>query len=354
MPAKDNFVTLPVYVRADGCIGLGTKVTCDGFAVDVPIRIQTHVHYDHLTNFDRSKGAQKRIVMSEATYALLVAEGNADLPYRSSQILRLPADGNFYNVEDVRVALFPSGHMIGGVMAVVEENGCKVAYTSDFSWPLTKYPTDIHTLIIDATYGNPAYRRNYNEDEIVSDLIEIVTEKARGGPVIITGHRGRLQSAASIFSSYGNLPLLLSDSVAKTFDVYAKYSGISLDRAFSFRSMEGRRIAKEGNPFIGFIEARDRVESVSFHDATRILLSAYMVPKQDPVLFHSSGLIRIALTDHADFQGTIELVKAINPQKVIADGSRGGDAEALSSYINSELRIFATAETLPVGPLWGQ
>ena len=60
-----------VDVLASGAVCLGSKVVCDGFAEGYPFRVQTHIHDDHMGEFDKSKGFQD-FLMSPETYALLV------------------------------------------------------------------------------------------------------------------------------------------------------------------------------------------------------------------------------------------------------------------------------------------
>ena len=72
-----------INVSGSGAVMLDNVVACDGFINDYPIRVQTHVHDDHMYGFDSSKGRQN-ILMSEATLDLLIAEFNADIPYRSN------------------------------------------------------------------------------------------------------------------------------------------------------------------------------------------------------------------------------------------------------------------------------
>ena len=72
---------MKINVSASGAVILGDVVSCDGFFVDYPIRVQTHVHKDHMYGFIRSKGRQD-IFMSQPTHELLIAEYNADLDIR--------------------------------------------------------------------------------------------------------------------------------------------------------------------------------------------------------------------------------------------------------------------------------
>ena len=47
-----------VDVGGSGAVLLGPSVVCDGFQIGRPVRVQTHVHDDHMGDFERSKGFQ--------------------------------------------------------------------------------------------------------------------------------------------------------------------------------------------------------------------------------------------------------------------------------------------------------
>lgn len=53
-------------------VRLGAQVVCDGFVDSCDFRVQTHIHDDHMSKFDKSKGFQQ-IVMGPETFDLLVA-----------------------------------------------------------------------------------------------------------------------------------------------------------------------------------------------------------------------------------------------------------------------------------------
>lgn len=142
-------------VREDGCILIGQTVTCDGFAPERSIRIQTNVN--RLNDFSTSKGQQKKIVLSQETYEELVRE-SPDIKFRRGQFEVLPADGSCHTVENIKISLFPSGYMPGSVMPVVRtENGINVMYLSDFSWSSSlsdvSFPK-IDVLVVDVKSEN--------------------------------------------------------------------------------------------------------------------------------------------------------------------------------------------------------
>ena len=47
-----------VDVFGDGTVHLGPGTVCDGYAAGYPFRVQTHVHDDHMGEFNKSKGEQ--------------------------------------------------------------------------------------------------------------------------------------------------------------------------------------------------------------------------------------------------------------------------------------------------------
>src|SRR5438477_6391520 len=107
----------PIDVFPSGTVVLGQRVSCDGFHRDYEVRVQTHVHSDHMDNFNTSKGSQN-LFMSEPTRRLLVCEFDADLPYREN-VYALEM-GKPRSVGDDQVTLLHSGHMLGSVQVAVQ------------------------------------------------------------------------------------------------------------------------------------------------------------------------------------------------------------------------------------------
>lgn len=345
----------PTFVRADGCVQLGPDVTCDGFSPNSPVRIQSHVHTDHMKDFDRSKGHQQFIVCTEATHDLLCAEFNADLPLRRRQWVIMPADGVYRPVDDlnVRVALFASGHMIGSaISAVVYPDGSHYAYTSDFAWPLPRLPARPDVLIVDATYGDPAKVRNYKLIDVVNRFQQTFLERRTRGSIVLTGHRGRLQYALQLMADLSPGPYLVSKHVADTLGVYMFHQGFHVE-AHQLSTPKAAELLAAGH-FISLIETRDMTDIHSIEAESKIYLSAFMVPPEDPIRELSNGTTRVALTDHADFHGTVELIRAIQPAHLITDNTRYGNGEALAAFVSAELGISSTSSAEPTSPEWGR
>jgi hypothetical protein len=107
----------PIDVMGSGGVLLGSNVVCDGFHCERRFRVQTHVHDDHMADFDTSKGFQD-LLMSCETYTLLASEFNADIPIRDN-IIPL-AYGVPRDIGCGHVTLLPSDHMLGAVQVVTE------------------------------------------------------------------------------------------------------------------------------------------------------------------------------------------------------------------------------------------
>jgi putative mRNA 3-end processing factor len=350
MPCNSN-----TYLRADGCSVIGGKITVDGFSPGAPIRVQSHAHMDHLKDFGRSKGGQEKIVLSRETLELLEAEFNGDIPHRKRQFCTLPRDGTYHKVIDgVEVALYACGHLLGSSICEVKfENGKSVVCASDFSWPISKLPHAPDILIVDATYGNPSEIRNYCRDEVEDKFTKLLVNKWKDGPILIKGHRGRLESAIQTCKSLVNGPIMYSERVSKTLSVFEKNLGFEAN-GIVFGSPEFRDILNSGERYVAFCHPFESSYVDQLNPKNRFILSAFMVPKQDPINEHTNGITRIALTDHADFLETIELIKSIAPKKVITDGTRNGNPDALAKFINGELGIEAISRVVQTTHAWGE
>ena len=331
----------PVYARTDVCVRLGANVTCDGFDPNCQIRIQTHAHYDHLKEFSSSKSNQKIIVMTKPTMDLLVAEGEIDLPNRNNVVI-LEADGNESEILGTRIALYPSCHMIGSVMPLVRSSsGAEVyAYSSDFSWPLTITPPKVDVLVVDALYGNPAMIRDYKDQDAIDGLIEIINDLVSSGPVYIRGHRGRLQFACALVHERYRNPIILGSNAARSIHVFCRHQGIDME-TLEMGSLEAASLLREGGNCFVFLEERDKNPIIGSLPKKRVWLTRFSLTHESAVTEYPNGLVKVGLTDHADFEGTIELIRCMNPKLVIANGAQGGDNEALAHYVRQELGLEA-------------
>ncbi len=336
-----------VGVTSSGVVLLGPDVSCDGFHRDYRVRVQTHVHVDHMSNFETSKGMQD-ILMTDATLRLLINEFNADLPVRDN-IIAL-ALGHAREVGTSRILLLPSDHMLGSVQVAVElADGWRVGYSGDFQWPLEQVIT-VDQLILDSTYGSEESVRHYTQEEAELRLLAIALEKLRNGPVHIKAHRGTVHRGLQVLSEIENCPLLASPRMCGEIEVYRMF-GCPIGSVLSTNLPEATAAVKNGR-YIRFYGTGDRFP-VQVEAGTTINLSAFRTDCYDPVLQYSERSLSVALTNHADFNGTLEYIQSTGASHVITDNSRGGHAVELAREITRRLGIKAEPSEWDSSLEWG-
>lgn len=336
-----------IRIFPSGAIKLGPKVVCDGFHRDFPIRVQTHIHQDHMQGFETSKGFQT-IYSTEPTRQLLIAEFDAELPMRQNLI---PLEvGVLKAVEGIRILLLPADHMLGSVQVAVQlEEGSKVGYSGDFQWPLSEV-IDVDKLVVDSTYGSPNCVRKYSQEEAEEKLLEVVKKRVRQGPVHIKAHRGTLHRAMQVLSEVEKWPLLVSSRLASEIKVYREF-GYAIGKFLLLETDEGQEAIKNGR-YLRLYCKGDRFP-VDIPQGVTVVLSAFASDFKSPVLEYTERSLSVALTDHADFNGVLEYVRSTGASYVVTDNSRGGHAVELAREIQERLGIFAVPSNLESSREWG-
>lgn len=337
----------PIDVSADGAVLLGGEVACDGFVYGRSIRVQTHVHDDHMEGFESSKGFQE-ILASEGTHALLLAEFDADLLIREN--VRGLQVGTWHEVAGTRVLLESAGHMLGATQVVVElAGGERLGYSGDFGWPLEKV-IRVDALVLDSTGGSPARRRTYHQEVADEEFLKLVRRGLRRGPVHVMSHRGTLHRGLRLLACEVDCPVVGSARLLSEAAVYHRF-GYDIGNVVDARSAEGRD-RRNLSRFVQVWGKGDRPPNDELPGIT-INLSAYMTQPDNPVVEYSERAYSVALTDHADFDGTLDYVSATGARCVLTDNSRGGHAVELAQELARRLGIEAKASEPQAGHFWG-
>ena len=329
---------LAVDVFDNGAVRLGSNTVCDGYAMGYAFRVQTHVHDDHMAEFDRSKGEQY-LLMSPETRKLLIAERNAELENRDNLIplrrgLRKELD------DGSKLTLLPSGHMLGSCQVALElSSGIRCGYSGDFAWPLDDV-MQVDELVVDSTYGSPASVRRYTQDEAESCLLEVVSQALRYGSVHVKAHRGTIERVLQVVAGDVGVPILASARLIAEVDVYRDH-GFGAEELVALDSDVGRALLNERS----YIRLYSKGDSFGNEliEGTNITCSAYMVNTDHPLLQFSERAYRVALSNHADFEGTLAYVEATGAKKIVTDNTRSHGVD-LAIAIN---RRFANVQAEP-------
>ena len=331
-----------VDVTSSGAVLLGDHVVCDGFQRDRPCRVQTHVHDDHMHDFDRSKGFQN-LYMSKATRSLLIAEFNADLEYRENIIA--VSHGSPVACDGGHLTLLPSGHMLGAVQVELETpDGRRLGYSGDFHWPVDDV-IQVDELVIDGTYGSEASIREYSQEQAETRLLQLVYEKLGKGSVHVTAHRGTVQRALQVLSGNIGVPVIASARMCREVAVYQQF-GCAVGDLMMATSPKGQEALK-GTRYVRLYSKGDRTP-VDLKEGAKIVLSAFMNNTNDPVIEYSDRGYSVALSDHADFNGTLEYILATGATSVVTDNTRGHGVElalAIKHHLGIKVRPSSNLES---------
>jgi putative mRNA 3-end processing factor len=333
-----------VDITKEGTVILGPDICCDGFSSESKFRVQSHIHDDHMHDFELSIGWQSFLV-SPATLELLKIVKDSDVKYRGNVIaLQNNEKRRFGNSE---VTLISSGHMLGAVQThVILDDGKKVGYSGDFYWPLEKV-IHVDTLVVDSTYGNPETIREYDQNMVHEQFAELLLKKSLTNPIKLRAFRGTLECALDVISSHDiNIPIVADDSTYLMALVH-QTCGYSYPPLFPINSDEGRRIIKS-RKYIYICNPRRDNPSIADKDNVIINLSAFMVSRKEPILKFNNLCYKVALTRHADFNDTIKYVEKTGATKVITDNTRGPYAIDLAMEIESRLGVEASPSTYSI------
>jgi len=324
-------------ITRQGAVLLGKYVVCDGFEWDREVAVVTHIHADHITHFERCLGYYDLIFCSPETKELLITlEGNW-LRLRRN-LISLPYE-NPYAYKEERITLYPARHILGSSQVLVEDqDGVRIVYTGDFDFPNTK-PVEADILVVDATFGDPTQVAKCNRDQIVDYLVSLTKKELEFSPVCILAHRGKLQEVMSILRNAGlTVPFLCAPDILKMSKVYSNY-GINMGCVLSLKDDAAQEIIASGERHIFFqligIKAFPPIHY------TKIRASRWGTTESFIKLAHDYYVV--ALSDHADFKGTLEYVRECKPRLVITDNYRAGSADSLAQAIRNELHIEAKA-----------
>ena len=320
-----------VDVFESGAVRLGTNTVCDGYAMGYAFRVQSHLHDDHMAEFNKSKGEQD-LFMSPETRQLLIAERNEDLEYRDNLIALRRGIWEELN-DGSKLTLLPSGHMLGSCQVAVElSSGIRCGYSGDFTWPLDDV-IQVEELVVDSTYGSPNSIRRYTQDEAESCLLEVVCQALRRGSVHVKAHRGTIERVLQVIAGAVGVPVLASAHLIAEVDVYRDH-GFGAEELVELDSDVGRSLLNERS----YVRLYSKGDSFGNEliEGTSITCSAYMVNTDHPLLQFSDRAYQVALSNHADFDGTLAYVEATGAKRVVTDNTRSHGVD-LAIAINRRL-----------------
>jgi len=328
-----------VDITPRGAVLLGKYTACDAFNEANPLRVVTHAHSDHMLGLKESLENCEAVLMTPATKDLIDAlKGPLFLMRRNVRPLRY---GELFSYRDEKLTFHLADHILGAAQVLVEDaEGTRILYTGDFRLRGTPIiESDI--LVMEATYGNPSRVRPFKKT-IESNLVSLVEQGLKSGPVYLFTYYGKIQETMQILHKAGvKAPFIVPEKVFHVSKICEKH-GMRLGRHLLLSSDENAKtIIQEGKPYLAFYHMGSR--RYVGKGAFRIYVSGWEF--RAPYRQISEKEYILSLSDHSDFEGLLGYVKGSRPKLVITDNYRIGDAKTLAKEIEKRLKI--PAKPLP-------
>jgi len=211
-----------------------------GFPMHVPPKevdavVMTHSHLDHSGGVpifhirDRKPVYGTRLTFNLASILIkdFIHLSSYYLPFEFLELRSMMRSrkevhhGEDNAVGDIRLRLLNSGHLPGSASVLVEAEGRRLVYTSDFNTIETRLLSaadldygEIDALIIESTYADEDHtERKVLEQNFVSEVVETVEA---GGTVLVPAFSvGRAQEIACILAAYHFEHPVLMDGMAR-------------------------------------------------------------------------------------------------------------------------------------------
>ena len=323
-------------VTKSGAVLLGDSVACDAHDASRPLRVVTHAHADHLGGLRSSLRHCEKVLMTKATRDLAEAL-NESLKLKDAATVKTLEYGKVLKYKDEKISLIKADHILGAAQVLVEDaGGIRIVWTGDFRLDGTPV-VDCDVLVVEATYGSPSCRRNFDVD-VRELLVSMIEKRLRGGAVYVFGYHGKLQEVMQILRDADvAVPFVMPERVYEVTKVCEKH-GMRLGCLSLSTDKEGHELLDGNLPCVAFYHMNSR-QHVGLHNA-RICVSGWEFHSPCRQIGDREHLV--ALSDHSDFDGLIEYVKRSRAKQVITDNYRS-NGDALAKEISKRLGVSAVA-----------
>jgi len=276
----------------------------------------SHAHLDHIHTGNQGGEA----LCSEETFLLSTLRG-----------LNMRRAENLFPLLD-------SGHILGSKAILIETEGEKILYTGDVntsplgSVPRQRFPK-IHTLIIESNYGHPSLVFPCRH-ELIKEAVDYVRENlCKNRPVILMGYPlGKSQHIQMILDRFlPSVEKYASPSIVSYNEVYRLFSMKIEDKEILYS--QSQALPKGCNWILYYPNVSGRN---AFMQVLKKRYSAVLIVFSGRSLFkgyeEALGVDKaFPLSDHADFNGLLEIVEETSPQKIIT-------VHGFSKEFSNELR----------------
>ena len=264
----------------------------------------SHAHGDHI-------GAHDEVMLTEATSLFM----RTRLPgKRREHILSFGERREFrFGDETFHLTALPAGHILGSAMSFIEWRKETLLYTGDFKLlespvaePCT--PRRADHLIMETTFGLPRYRFP-KEDDVRRDIAAFCREALADGDVpVLHGYSlGKSQEILHGLTGEG-FAVMLQRDVRKMTLLHEKL-GVVFPHYELFDPENAR-----GKILITPPQSLKTMERVALGNIRTAAVTGWAMDSS--CRYRSGTDAAFPLSDHADYDGLLELVEKVQPKRV--------------------------------------
>ena len=264
----------------------------------------SHAHADHIAAHDE-------VILTEATSLFM----RTRLPgKRREHILNFGERTEFqFERETFHLTAIPAGHILGSAMAFIEWRDETLLYTGDFKLraSLAAEPPETRRadhLIMETTFGLPRYQFP-PEQTVRADIVKFCRETLADGetPVLYGYSLGKSQEILLSLADAG-LPIQLQRDVRKMTKLYEKLGvKFPVHDAFDPETARGKVIIAPPNSL-------KAMQKISLGKIRTAAITGWAMDSS--CRYRSGTMEAFPLSDHADYDGLLELVKQVQPKRV--------------------------------------
>jgi len=306
----------------------GLSVSLDKRESGSDIDFISHAHSDHTS----AAKSSKHVLASDQTVQLMERAYEIDI-------------GEM--VENSGIRLLESGHMLGAKQLYMEDTQSneRVVYTGDFQMQKSRTSNPIEVvdadrLIMTSVYPDPGVVFD-DKEEVSAVMQQWVGGALKNGIVLFSAYAmGKAQELTALLNEAGIRPVV-SRKICRVNEVYES-NGIALDYTSAYSEKSDYSELVSGN-FVGITERRD--VDVLAHELSTVhgKKVSTAVATGFAKVFRFRTDAQFGLSDHADFNQSVEYIEATKAKKVLTYGSncerfaenlrkKGYDASPFTGY----------------------
>lgn len=300
------------------------------------IREKDGIHFDHdkllVADSRKARGDVNFISHAHMDHGFQDS-GRAVCSEQTASILSERTGSTVESIDNTDIELFPSGHIIGSRAARFGK-GEKILYTGDVSLQDRTYmkgfqPVDADVLVVESTYGVPAYRLP-EQKEVEKQIRDWVQDTDQN--IFLFGYSmGKAQKIQKIVEGAADRPIVAHGAIRKMNDAVEKVTDLEF-RAEPYT--ENKDLIDEGAIFIGptrTSRADWLQKKVDKLDGVKAGFSGWGI--QDSYTHRGGYDKTFPLSDHCGFDDLVRLVEKVDPDKVY---THHGFDEAFAGYLRRE------------------